>query len=265
MAEKNISEKRMSFLPEDYVERRMERRTSLICLAMFAVMLAGVGTVYAYKIRKLNAASSRLTTVNVATANAAKKIEQLDTLKARRDEMLRKAQVTATLLERVPRTFLLADLINRMPEALSLLELNLSTKVVQPPRPAPTKSALSNKKDKKAAEAAKQAEPEPLPQHLVSISLVGVAPTDVQVAHYLEKLQQSQLLSGVNLIFSEETKIGDAMMRKFRVEMALSPAADVRTLEPAERKPDRPRDPIEDSSGLPRISGLPAVGGQKGK
>ena len=32
----------MSFLPEDYVERRIEQRTNIICLSLFAIVLIAV-------------------------------------------------------------------------------------------------------------------------------------------------------------------------------------------------------------------------------
>jgi Tfp pilus assembly protein PilN len=239
MSEKTISEKRMSFLPEDYVERRIERRTSLICLAMFVVMLSGVGAVYAFKTSQFAEARAQRNSINGRYAEAGRRLEQLEALKARRNEMLRKAQVTATLLERVPRTFLLADLVNRMPDALSLLELHLSSKMVQAPRPAASKSALSNRKDARKEEE-KTKEPDPVPQQVVSLALIGVAPTDVQVAQYIAKLTQSPLLTDVSLIFSEETKINETPMRKFRIEMALSPTADVRALEPLPGPGDKP-------------------------
>ena len=32
----------MSFLPDDYVEQRIERRTNVICLLLFVVVAAGI-------------------------------------------------------------------------------------------------------------------------------------------------------------------------------------------------------------------------------
>lgn len=250
-----MADKEMSFLPEDYVERRIERRTSLVCLAMFVVVLGGVGAVYAYKNGQLSEAKARRDGINASYAEAARRLEQLEALQLQRNEMLRKAQVSALLLERVPRTFLLADLVNRMPEPLSLLELTVNTKVVQAPRPSPTKTALANKtaaaKDAKAAPAE-----EPLPQQIVTLSLTGVAPTDGQVAQYMSKLTESPLLSDVNMVYTEETKVGETAMRKFRFEMTLSPTADVRALDPAQRKLDRPRNPIKAPEGPGQVTGL---------
>lgn len=254
---------KMSFLPEDYVERRIERRSSVVCLAMFAVVMGAVGGVHLYKVRQYAAGSAQLHKINGQYAVAAKRLEQLDALQQQRQEMLRKAQVTALLLERVPRTFLLADLVNRMPDSLSLLELNLGTKLVQPPRPAANKSVLANKgpQDKKGSDPAgtKAMEEPPPPQHLVTLVLVGVAPTEVQLSDYMSKLQQSPLFSEVTFVYSEETKIAESSMKKFRLELTLSPTADVRSLDAGQRKINRPRDPIQKKGNeLPKIGKAPA-------
>ena len=257
---KAVNEKKMSFLPEDYVERQIERRTSLVCLTLFAVVLLGVGGVYMIKYRQLSEAESSQRAINAEFAEEARQLELLAALKAQQDEMQGKAEMSAALLEKVPRTFLLADLINRMPESLSLLELTLSTKKVKAAPPPATKSALANAKpDPKAAEKAKA--PEPVPDRItVTLALVGVAPTDVQVAQYMAALGRSPLLKDVSLNYSEEAKIEEVLMRKFRIEMVIAPNADVRALSPEDSKPQRPRDPIEEPKSAGGTMGLPIPG-----
>lgn len=246
-----MSEKKMSFLPEDYVERRIEQRTNLVCLVLFGVVLVGVVGMYVASAQHRADVRREREKVIVAYADAAKRIEQWDSLQEQRSQMQRKANVTAKLLEKVPRSHLLADLGNRRPQGLSWLELEVQTKVVKPTAPPSGKSALANKeKEKKDAKGKPAEAPEPV--KTVTLVLVGVAPTDVQVAQYMSKLQQSSLLSEVNLIYSEETKIAETLMRKFRIEMALSSTADVRALEPFEQ-PAKPRDPLENQALEPQV------------
>src|SRR6202008_3614087 len=66
--------------------------------------------------------------VNRAFATEAKKIEQLKVLEAQREELKEKADVTLALVEKVPRSILMAELINRMPEQMTLTELALKSK-----------------------------------------------------------------------------------------------------------------------------------------
>lgn len=223
--------KDLSFLPTDYVERRIEQRTNLICLTLFGVVIAGVIGAKVVSLRHANEVKQQRAEINAEFADAAARIEKLNTLQRSKDQMLRKAQVTGRLLEPMPRTFLLADLINRMPPTLSLFELELESKVDKSVLPVinRSKAAMKNKGKSKTDKAA---EPEPVPQYIVTLKLVGVAPTDVQVAQYMSALSRSELLSDVNLRFSEESKIEDSTMRKFHIDMTLNTDADVRQIQP---------------------------------
>ena len=232
----------LSFLPDDYIERRIEQRTNFICLTLFVIVLGGVITAYVITQRQRGEIRERRAQVNEAYTEAARRLEQLDRLQAQKEQMMRKAQVTAALVEPVPRTFLLADLINRMPESLSLFDFELSTKEIR--RPSPRKrnrSALANnsEKDGKDGKDGPPAPP-PVPERKVTLVMVGVAPTDVQVAKYMSTLSRSPLLSDVNLVFSEETKIQESTMRKFRIEITLDRDADARQVKPLKR-PRRPK------------------------
>lgn len=230
----------LSFLPEDYVERRKEQRTNLICLSLFGVVLIGVAAAYLVTTRNRSEIRGLREQVNASYAEAGRRIEQLEKLQQQKQQMLRKAQVTATLVEKVPRTFLLADLINRMPQQLSLLEAKMTSTLAKSPIISvvvdPKKSAMAN-----AAKGKKSEEEPPPPKHVVTLTLLGVAPTDVQVAQYMSSLSRSALFSDVSLIYSEETKIDQTSMRKFRVEMTVADQADIRTIEPviAEQRPSR--------------------------
>lgn len=258
--------KDLSFLPADYVERRIEQRTNIICLTLFGVVIAGVIGAKMVSLRHANEVKRQRAEINAEFAEAARRIEQLNELQRRKDEMLRKAQVTGRLLEPMPRTFLLADLINRMPPTLSLFELELDSKVDRTTLPVINKSKAAMKNKGKNAD--KTPEPDPVPQYVVTLKLVGVAPTDVQVAQYMSALSRSEVLSDVNLRFSEESKIEDSVMRKFHIDMTLNTDADVRQIEPllADRK--LRMNPLDDPGADTRAITLtpegPKLGGAAG-
>src|SRR5690606_38464020 len=122
---------------------------------------------------------------------------------------------------RVPRSIVLAELINNMPETLSLLDFELESKVTQS-RPAP-RTAL----DKAKAKAKQDAEPQiEVKETEVSLRLVGVAPTDVQVAQFMTALGKAELFSDVSLAFSEAVTIDKEPLRKFRIDMQLNQNVD---------------------------------------
>lgn len=227
----------MSFLPDDYVERRVEQRTNLICLSLFAVVLAAVLGAWAVTSNQRREVLKEQQAINAEYAEAAKRIAQLNELQQTKRELVRKARITHTLVEPIPRSNLLAELINRMPGTLSLLEMELSSKqlVTRLPRRGQQQSAMANARQRNTAagngaDTAEQAPP--APRYQVEVELVGVAPTDIQVAQYMAALARCQLLDEVDLVYSEEKNIDEVVMRKFKVVMTLDPEVDIREIEP---------------------------------
>jgi hypothetical protein len=222
-----------NFLPEEYMERRLQRRTNAISLALFVVVMGAVVAAYYVTDRQRSEIRSLQGQVNQRFEEAAKRLEQLDMLQRRKDAMVRKAQVSAALIERVPRSVVLAELVNNMPVALSLLDMNLSTRVLQT-APRPTTALQQARQTRAAAAAAADAMPE-LPQTEITMYLIGQAPTDVEVAQFMTALGQSPMFDDVNLVFSEEDHVDGRPMRRFRIEMRLDQNVDL-TAHMAERE-----------------------------
>lgn len=219
-----------SFLPEDYLERRAQRRTNIFSLLLFVIVMGGVVGAFFVTDRQRTEVRSMKVAVNKQFEEAARRLEQLEQLQARKEQMIQKAKVAATLLERVPRTLVLSELINNMPKEVSLLEFTMDTKVLP-------KKVAATALDQAKADAARNArnggvpEPEVIPTE-VMLNLVGVAPTDVMVAQYMSDLGKSPLFTELNLAFSEETTIDQAQMRKFRIELKVNQDVDLAKVEP---------------------------------
>lgn len=233
-----------SFLPEDYIERRIQRRTSLFSLALFVAVMGGVIAAYMVTDRQRAEARAKLEEVNTRYAEAARRIEQLEHLQQNRTRMMQKAKVTAALVERVPRPLIFSELINNMPVSMSWLEMELATRVSAPkivPQTAIDKAKLDAARAKEALTLGPEVEIKPTES---SIQVVGVGPTDVQVAQFMTSLGKSPIFRDVNLAYSEEISIDGQTMRKFRIEMMLQPQIDVQTLEPLMVKRELKQNPM---------------------
>lgn len=220
-----------SFLPEDYIQRKIEVRTNVVCLGLFGIVLVAVAGAYMVTRSQRDEVLQQQARLNHEFEEAAKRIDQLDQLQGQKRAILRKARVTAALIEPVPRSNLLSALINRMPASLGLMELKLKSEAVGGGRPAPppTGSAMANQQ----AGGAQAGPPTPdVPEREIELTLIGVAPTDIQVAQYMAALARCALLSRVDLVYSEEMRREDLTRRRFRVDMTVSPEADVRGIEP---------------------------------
>jgi len=234
-----------SFLPEDYLEKRAQRRTNVISLTLFAIVFAGLSAAWYISHQQRATMRRELMMVDAQFEEAARQLDQLEKLQARREQMIHKAQVTASLIERVPRSVLLAELINSMPGNLTLLELKVDTKTVNR-TPAPS-TAMERAKVTSKSKTAKAAPPKPqAPETEVQITMTGVAPTDVQVAQFMSALGSNTMFANQHLGFSEETKLKSMSMRKFRVDIQLAPDADAQQHEPRFVKRESIPNPMSD-------------------
>ena len=92
------------------------------------------------------------------------------------------------------------------------------------------------------------------PRYQVKLSMVGTAPTDLEVSRFMSELNDYTLLSSVTLDYSEEKEIDDRVMRQFKIHVELDPKADVRTVD-ARAKPRPVKDPTTDQLRLGGVGG----------
>lgn len=232
----------MSFLPEDYLHKRLARRTNVICLTLFGIVTVGLWAAFTVDRAQRQDVRDRLAAVSAQFEEAAKRIEQLEELQAKKQQWTRKAQVAAMLLERVPRTLVLAELVNRMPQSLSLLDFQLKTEVSKTTPPPVSRVALERSKTK-----AKQAAEEPavqVPQTEVTLEMTGVAPTDMEIAEYITALGSHPMFTDVSLKYAEQSKVEEREMRKFALTMRLNQDIDFRDHEPLKVARDLKMDPM---------------------
>ncbi|MCW5774902.1 MAG: PilN domain-containing protein [Phycisphaeraceae bacterium] len=222
------------FLPADYVERKTETRFYALTLALFfTVMLAVVGA-FLVTNQRWSSVRSDQRSINAQYEQATVKLEQLKSLEAQRSQMLDKARITTALLEPVPRSVLLAELVTALPRGVTLIEVKLQSKRIRATLAAPdpkAKPAASRSLSRPGVAApTKPTEPpkvEP-PRFEYSLTIVGVASDNNQVADYLRLLQQSPLLSNVELLYIAQTTLDTLDLRRFEIVARLRDDADPR-------------------------------------
>jgi Tfp pilus assembly protein PilN len=239
-----------SFLPEDYLSQKAEQRTNLISLVLFGVVMIAVIGAFFVTNRQARMVKTAQEEINTRYQKAGIQIQELTQLEKQKDEMLHKAELAAALVERVPRSILMAELINRMPERLALLEFEMKSEKIKPPAPPQSKDGkgrlVTKAKDKAKTkqEAGDTVQKVETPRYKVNITMVGVAPTDLEVSRYMAELNAYQLLRDVTLEYSEQKDIQGRQMRQFKINLSLDPDADVRRVDPLEVP--RVRNPMKD-------------------
>jgi Tfp pilus assembly protein PilN len=241
------SESSSSFLPQDYVARKNELRANLICLSLFGVVMFGVITAFFVTNRQWLQVKREHEAVELQYTQERTKIDQLNRLEAQQTEMADKAVVTTALLENVPRSTLISELVTRMPADCTLLEVQLVSKRVKDAAPAAAPAAVKpgqapaiknlGVKPAGGVSMVKSAPEAPAPEKVAppkfefTIKLVGVAKVNNNVADYIQALKACPVLDNVDLKTLTPTTIEKLDLRKFEIEASIRKGVDARSIQ----------------------------------
>ena len=226
----------LSFLPDDYLERKARRRANIVCALGAMMVLGAAGAVFYYTEQLSEAVEKRFREVDKDYTLAAQQIEKVNQMRNQQQQVVRRAELAASLVEKVPRSNVLAEFTNSLPSGLSLLTLTMDSREKVNASSTPM-SAFEMKRA--ALEGRTVAAPTAAKVYDVFIKLEGVASTDIQVAQFITKLTKSPLFRDVNLVVSEEYKPAQSggyaadpsrtqeILRKFQIEMMLNPNAEL--------------------------------------
>jgi Tfp pilus assembly protein PilN len=219
----------LNLLPDDYLRRRNQRRANFLCFILFIFVMVGVGVASIASRTALAKTRELQEQVAADYAEGARLIGEMQQLEEKKRTLLTMAEETASLMERVPRSYLLAVITNSRPDSVSLYTLEFKTKVKgSVPPPAPTKpSRRAKKKGRSKAKVIEETIVQVERTQWVEVTLTGVAEDDVDVARYIATLARHPLLRLVDLIESKEIEIDSTAMRAFKLEMKTVPNADV--------------------------------------
>ena len=221
----------INLLPEDYLQGRAQRRANMLCVILFGVVMAGIGGAALVSAENTRNTRQVRDQVDASYAKAADLLMQMQELQAQKRTMIRKAKATAVLLERVPRSYVLAVLAEALPENASLVHFALEPKR----KPSAAAPAPAGDKSSTFAKAKAQQQQQTDPQELVvAVEVVGLAATDVEVATFITNLLRNPMLTSVELSYSQEKVLRavqkgqeDLRVREFKVTMELRPGVDV--------------------------------------
>jgi Tfp pilus assembly protein PilN len=215
----------INFVPEDYVQSSEFRRTNLMYMVLLVLVMAVLfGSFLTIKLRQ-RALNTEEQKINTKLLQAKSSLDKFEELQIKRKAMMKTALTTAELLEPIPRSVLLASLTNNLPSGVSLVKLKFLQK--EPKNNTAGGAAKANASKYQAAQNAAASAAAGAPETpkektmLTDISIEGIAPSDLQVAAYIEQLSVSNLLEDVSLVESKEYKLSDSVLRQFKLTASL--------------------------------------------
>ena len=203
----------INFVPDDYIQNTESNRTNFLCVALLVVVMVGLGGSFVTIRYRQKACANQEAMVNARMGEMQEAIRQFEELQAKRKEMMKTALTTAELLESIPRSVLLASLTNNLPAGTSLSEIALNQKQADPSLQPQKKKTNTKKGQDNQGEKDLQ----------VGIEISGLAPSDLQVASYIERLANCVLLDYVALVESKEYKVEDTVYRQFKLTAVMLP------------------------------------------
>ena len=211
----------VNLLPEDYVAWRRQKRASFLCAALFALVMIGVVAGAIISQRAYGHTRGVRDRVSRSYEDAQQLITQVQQLERKRAQMLKKAVLTASLQESVLRSYLLAAVTESLPAGASMIKFKLEAK-----RTTILRAESSNTRYGRAM--AKSGSTQSGSTTLdTTITVTGLAGTDVEVAKFIAAMARNELIDEVELIYSEEKTKDKAIVREFQVAMRLKPGAQL--------------------------------------
>jgi Tfp pilus assembly protein PilN len=216
----------VNLLPQDFLQRRCQRRPNAIYIALFGVVMASIGGAALVSERSSRNTREVCHRINTAYADAARLIDEVHLLESQKKTMLDRAKMSAALMERLPRSYVLAMVTNALPDAASATSITLTVRTI--------KDTESEAKEKtKAAAVAKARQLAPgagagaaMPKLAVVVNVKGRATTDMQVARFIASLARHPLTDLVDLSYSKQASDKGPMAREFQLTVQLKPNAD---------------------------------------
>jgi Tfp pilus assembly protein PilN len=224
----------LSFLPEDYLEKKVIRRANILCVLL--LLLGGGGIAICYSWTRADSAKidANFAEVDSRYLDAARKIEQVKKMHEKQRAVFHHAELAASLVEKVPRSNILAEVTNSLPTGVSLIDFIMHSSPHQVDTSTANTAFAQQRAQLDAKNSADSAKP---PQRDVKLTITGIARDDVQVAQLMTHLDHSTLFSAVNLVISDtyNDQRGDQpkndkapQLRRWQIEMMLSPTAEVK-------------------------------------
>lgn len=221
-----------SFLPPEYIEQQRDHRTTFLAIGLFVVVVIAVLAAFLYRQGQLRQVVEVQENLITRTEEAGMKVAMLTALQQSRSQMFERAEIAAALVERVPRSILIAQMIDRMPDGLGLTEFELQSTLI---RKAPTSSSKTRKRTNNRVPTrseidAKEKSKVVIPKYVVRMKMKGIAPTDLHVSEFLSALNKFPIMQNVRLESTREDLIDEDIVRRFEITGALKANADVRSL-----------------------------------
>lgn len=206
----------INFLPQSFLEsqnrrQRLFREVAILCgMVLIGIALFAGQSGQVMSVRKLTEQKKdELTAAKLRSKEVAR-------LKGQQLNLKLKLAVHEGLSMPLNMSSIMATIADVLPDRMALTEITCAAE--EPKLDLAALKPDQNAK-KKPAKNAKPVKPE---EHYMQIQLMGISPSDVDVANFVGTLSASPIFQNVKMRYSKTTRIGKVTAREFRIEMEVS-------------------------------------------
>jgi Tfp pilus assembly protein PilN len=198
----------LEFIPEWYP--RLARRKRWLAIQVWIGALLAVGLVVwlVQSHRNIQAAQDRASVLGGELDHSRRQLRKLDDLLALQKQWGRQYEMLQVLGPHVEAARLLSTLAKLMPPEMALLEADIDRS-----RPASAQFVYS-----RGGDSSPQTSDGPA---RMDVHLLGVAPTDVDVANFLAKLSDQPYFQSVSMTYARDRNDNGHKMRQFEVSFSI--------------------------------------------
>jgi hypothetical protein len=185
------------FLPPAFHAKREDRRLIRIGTLLVAVILITTALAFATTLSGWRGLIKDRGSVSVRWDDANTRVLTFVKAQKTMEESIESAKQLAKFVDGVPRSIILWELTNPLPEQTYLDDIRLETRtrVVE----------------------------EDAEEHTEQITLFGTAPNDVSISMYIDELSTSPYFTNVSLIYAQQE--GETTQRKFSMQLKVNSTA----------------------------------------
>ncbi|QDU33975.1 Fimbrial assembly protein (PilN) [Poriferisphaera corsica] len=202
-----------NLMPDEYKDYQATKKASTVFVAAFSIIFLGIVAVYLVTNSKINDLRAKQSNMFEQYTGAASDIDQLNKLKEKKKQIVGVAKIAGELIEVVPRSRIIAEIVNCMPDKMTLSGMEIKTKKVTVARLSNV-SSIKQQKNKKKAMA-------PRKQEQQSVIIEGYASNDLEIAEIVTKLKNNMIFTSTEIKYIEDSIIDNAKYRKFNLECVI--------------------------------------------
>lgn len=198
----------MEFLPKWYPRLQKRKRWVVLQTWMMVLLAVGLGLWSLLAGRNIRQAQGTVQMLDSQLDESRQQLNKLDDLLALQKQWQRQYQMLQALSPHVEASRLLAKLQQLMPPEMSLLEANIDVSDPANDRP----DMQFGRRNDRAAQVRSRK---------VNVRLLGVAPTDVDIANFLAKLSEVPYFEEVSMAYARDRSDNGHTMRQFEVTFSI--------------------------------------------